>query len=125
MATMSIADPDAQALRERLLELEEKLANRDKTIAEEKARLTKALDELRLTQAKLLHGQKLQAIGQLAAGIAHEVNTPAQYVTDNVSFLQRAFDKLWRVLDAQSNALTAATRSRRLATATSPRNHSS
>jgi signal transduction histidine kinase len=108
MATMSIADPDAQASRERLLELEEELSNRDKTIAEENARLTKALDELRLTQAKLLHAQKLQAIGQLAAGIAHEVNTPAQYVTDNVSFLRRAFDKLWRVLDAQSNALAAA-----------------
>jgi signal transduction histidine kinase len=35
------------------------------------------------------------------------VNTPAQYVTDNVSFLQRAFDKLWRLLDAQSNVIEA------------------
>jgi two-component system, NtrC family, sensor kinase len=142
---VTTADYDTQVLRERLLELERKLASRDKTIealmrrveskqslrssfvaveqglamervvsnktaelVEQKARLAKALDELRLTQAKLLHAQKLQAIGQLAAGIAHEVNTPAQYVTDNVSFLQRAFDKLWRLLDAQSNALAAA-----------------
>jgi len=58
-------------------------------------------DELRLTRAKLLQAQKLEAIGQLAAGIAHEVNTPTQYVTDNVSFLQRAFDKLLKLIDAQ------------------------
>jgi len=44
----------------------------------------------------------LEAIGQLAAGIAHEINTPTQYVTDNVSFLQRAFDKLWRLIEAQT-----------------------
>jgi two-component system, NtrC family, sensor kinase len=90
------------------LAMERVVSNKTAELVEQKARLAKALDELRLTQSKLLHAQKLQAIGQLAAGIAHEVNTPAQYVTDNVSFLQRAFDKLWRLLDAQSNALTAA-----------------
>jgi signal transduction histidine kinase len=88
--------------------MERVVSNKTAELVEQKARLAKALDELRLTQAKLLQAQTLQAIGQLAAGIAHEVNTPAQYVTDNVSFLQRAFDKLWRLLDAQSLALSAA-----------------
>jgi two-component system, NtrC family, sensor kinase len=45
---------------------------------------------------------QLQALGRLAACIADEVNTPTQYVTDNVSFLQRAFDKLWHLIEAQS-----------------------
>jgi len=90
------------------LTMERVVSNKTAELVEQKARLAKALDELRLTQAKLLHAQKLQAIGQLAAGIAHEVNTPAQYVTDNVSFLQRAFDKLWHLVDAQTNALAAA-----------------
>ncbi len=37
--------------------------------------------------------QKLQSIGQLAAGIAHEINTPIQYVGDNVRFLQDSFNE--------------------------------
>ena len=102
-----------QALRSSYLAMEQGLAmervvgNKTAELVEQKARLAKALDELRLTQAKLLQAQKLEAIGQLAAGIAHEVNTPAQYVTDNVSFLQRAFDKLSRLIEAQSQLVEA------------------
>jgi two-component system, NtrC family, sensor kinase len=38
--------------------------------------------------------QRLEAVGQLAAGIAHEINTPLQFVGDSVSFLQEAVDEL-------------------------------
>ncbi len=104
----------SQSTRASYLAMEQGLAmelvvgNKTAELVEQKTRLAKALDELRLTQAKLLQAQKLEAIGQLAAGIAHEVNTPTQYVTDNVSFLQRAFDKLLRLIEAQSNVVAAA-----------------
>jgi signal transduction histidine kinase len=45
-------------------------------------------------ECELRHAQKLEAIGQLAAGIAHEINTPIQYIGDNTSFLQEAFTDL-------------------------------
>ena len=67
------------------------------------------IDDLRQAQQRLVQAQKLEGIGQLAAGIAHEINTPSQYVTDNVGFLQRAFVKLRAVMDAQA-AVVEATR---------------
>jgi signal transduction histidine kinase len=45
-----------------------------------------------------MQAHKLEAIGQLAAGIAHEINTPIQYVGDNTRFLQDAFETLCRAI---------------------------
>lgn len=42
-------------------------------------------------EMELRHGQKLEAVGRLAAGIAHEINTPIQFVSDNTRFLQTSF----------------------------------
>ncbi len=57
-------------------------------LAEGHAALQAAHRQLQDTQTQLLSAQKMEAIGSLAAGIAHEINTPIQYVSDNVSFLR-------------------------------------
>jgi PAS domain S-box-containing protein len=59
-----------------------------------------ALDitERKELERQLTQAQKLESIGQLAAGIAHEINTPIQYIGDNSKFLEEAFGDLMGTL---------------------------
>jgi len=55
-----------------------------------------------------LHTQKLESVGQLASGIAHEINSPAQYTRDNVAFVKESLNDLLAVVQAQGEALRQA-----------------
>lgn len=63
-----------------------------------------------VTQRKTLEMQraqtyKMESIGQLAAGVAHEINTPIQYIGDNIGFLQESYQKLELLLNAYGELL--------------------
>jgi signal transduction histidine kinase len=60
-------------------------------------------DELRMAH-------KLEAVAQLAAGIAHEINTPIQYVTDSVSFIAEAFTEMCGIVQSHRQAMRDGTR---------------
>ncbi|MBU1567426.1 MAG: PAS domain S-box protein [Proteobacteria bacterium] len=65
------------------------------------------ITHLKQLQTRLLHAQKLESIGQLAAGMAHEINTPNQYVVNNARFLDDAFKEFLEVLTAYQGLFTA------------------
>ncbi len=56
------------------------------------------ITERKLLESRVLQTRKLESIGQLAAGIAHEINTPTQYIGDNTHFLKDGFTDLAELL---------------------------
>jgi len=59
-------------------------------------------------EVQLRQAQKLEAIGQLAAGIAHEINTPIQFIGDNTHFLLEAFGDIEKLVASQNQLIEAA-----------------
>ena len=49
-------------------------------------------------EKELAQAQKFEAVGQLAAGIAHEINSPVQYIGDNINFLESSFSDLMEIV---------------------------
>ena len=87
-------------MRDHLASLERGIQARTKSLEETNEQLR---EQMRLRQAAELElglAQKLEAVGRLAAGIAHEINTPIQYVSDSIHFLDSAFGELLNVVDA-------------------------
>jgi two-component system, NtrC family, sensor kinase len=56
------------------------------------------ITERKVLEFQLAQAQKLESVGRLAAGVAHEINTPIQYVSDNIEFLRGAFRNLSQLL---------------------------
>jgi len=56
--------------------------------------ISRDITERNNLQQQILQSRTLEAIGRLASGIAHEINTPTQYIGDNVRFLQRSLPNL-------------------------------
>lgn len=91
---------DHRIAEEQLLALNDELEMR---VAERTEKLQKAFDDLKMAQTKLLQNEKMASIGQLAAGVAHEINNPVGFIRSNLTTLGKYVDKLKAYLDALEN----------------------
>jgi signal transduction histidine kinase len=66
------------------------------------------ITERKILEDQIIHSRKMESIGQLAAGIAHEINTPAQFVGDNTRFLHESFEDISNLNKHYKNFLAAA-----------------
>jgi len=73
-------------------------------VQERTQQLERANDELKRTQAQLIHQEKMSSLGRLVAGIAHELNNPINFVYGNVEFLGRYFQDLIDLVDLLEQA---------------------
>jgi len=70
-------------------------------------RLNEALAALKRSQAKVLHQEKMASIGQLAAGVAHEISDPIGFISSNLSTLGKYLSRIKAFLAAQSECIAA------------------
>jgi two-component system NtrC family sensor kinase len=92
-------------LHRHLVMLEQTVALRTAKLEESNEQLREQMRLRQVVEAELALAQKLEAVGRLASGIAHEINTPIQYISDSVHFLGTAFDELLAVINSAETAV--------------------
>lgn len=76
-------------------------------LAADHEELAKLLGKVEAAQSQLLQSEKMASVGQLAAGVAHEINNPIGFVNSNLGTLGRYVEDLLRVVDAASDSAAA------------------
>lgn len=101
MSTLNLSNERTLSYQEELKELnkslEERVGNRTRKILDQKNKLEGAYSQLQKTQMQLVESEKLASIGQLAAGVAHEINNPIGFVKSNLSSLE-SYINVYRTL---------------------------
>jgi len=82
-----------------------RLEESNQGLARKSNELEEAYNQLQSTQAKILHQEKMATIGQLAAGVAHEINNPMGFILSNLSTLDKYLAKLKNYIDQQEQLL--------------------
>ncbi len=87
-----------QHMQKRFDKLEGMVRERTRELETANQSLRKEMQSRQNMEVELRHAQKLESVGQLAAGIAHEINTPIQFVRDSIHFIQDSFESMQSLL---------------------------
>jgi two-component system NtrC family sensor kinase len=105
-AQQQLAQANAE-LEARVAARTHELAQANSQLKDEQAALRASISSLEQAQQQLLQSEKMAAVGQLAAGVAHEINNPVGFVNANLASLGTYVQRLFNLVDAQAAALTA------------------
>lgn len=83
-----------QMIKNQNIVLEGKVEERTSALKKSNSELMNTLSELKQTQSQLVNAEKMASLGQLTAGIAHEINNPINFVVSNVKPLQRDIEDI-------------------------------
>jgi len=101
----------AQSYQEELLEfnkdLEARVKSRTQEITAQKNKLEEAYENLTVTKEQLIKSEKMASIGQLAAGVAHEINNPIAFIKSNLHSLKKYISLYKELFAHHSDIITA------------------
>jgi len=100
---LSISKENERLVREQNALLEIKVKERTEALEAANETLNSALVNLKETQSQLVDAEKMAGLGQLTAGIAHEINNPINFVTSNIKPLELDINELNEVITMYEN----------------------
>jgi len=83
-------------------ELQDTNSNLEQIVNKRTQALSKALDDLKMQQGQLIQSEKMASLGQMVAGVAHEINTPLGYASSNVEIIRESLQGMGQEVDAES-----------------------
>ncbi len=107
--TLSEKDDYANQLSDLNTNLEEKVRDRTQALEKSNQEVSKAYNELQSAQAQLVQSEKMASLGQLVAGIAHEVNNPISFIYGNMDHLDDYIKDIKEVLSEFINLKSLST----------------
>ncbi|MCD6064847.1 MAG: histidine kinase, partial [Flavipsychrobacter sp.] len=99
LQAMTALEENTRIIAEQNVMLETKVSERTHELKISNQELNKTLQELKEAEMQLVESEKMASLGQLTAGIAHEINNPINFVTSNVKPLKRDVDMLLTMIE--------------------------